>query len=178
MKRFTGSAAVASALLAVGCTSGSGPSPAAGPTAARGACSAVVPSADVSGWQTVEADGFSFCVPPDWTASGRTWSRGTARVTWGVGRTVATADVPAIVRAANRPVASCVPSSAKGTVVHRRPEMIDGREAQVWRNRYRQGFYTGAHWSAPHVYIVGEATDSATADLEMVILRTTRVATR
>lgn len=176
MKRYTGSAAVAAALVTTfGCTPA--PNPAAGPTAARGACSAQVPSADVRGWQTVEAEGFTFCVPPDWSASGRTWSRGTARVTWGVGRTIASADVPAIVQAANRSAPACVPSASKG-VVRRHPEVIGGREAQVWRNRYRQGFYTGAHWSTPHVYIVGEATDSATADLEMVIVRTARLAAR
>ena len=145
MKRFTGSAAVAAALVAMfGCTPTR--SPATGPTAARGACSARVPSADVRGWQTVEAEGFTFCVPPDWSASGRTWSRGTARVTWGVGRTIASADVPALAKGS---APACVPSSLKG-VVQTRSEVIGGREAQVWRNSFRQGFYTGAHWSAPH----------------------------
>lgn len=175
MKRITRPAVAAAVLAAAfGCRPAVNPSP----VAASGSCSAEVPSADVSGWKSVAAEGFTFCVPPDWNASGRTWSRGTARVTWGVGETVAQADVPGMVAMANRPAPACVSSASKGVQIHRTAEVIGGREAQVWRNRYRQGFYTGAHWTTPHVYIVGEASDAATADLEMVIVRTARVASR
>ncbi|HEU4558065.1 MAG TPA: hypothetical protein VFS20_09455 [Longimicrobium sp.] len=176
MKSFTRPAVAAAALVAAfGCTPAVNPAP----VAARGSCAAEVPSADVSRWQSVSAEGFTFCVPPDWSATGRTtWSRGTARVTWGVGQTVADADIPSMVSAANRPAPACVGSASKGVQIHRTAEVIGGREAQVWRNRYRQGFYTGAHWTTPHIYIVGEASDAATADLEMVILRTARVASR
>ncbi|HEX8907282.1 MAG TPA: hypothetical protein VF771_20690 [Longimicrobiaceae bacterium] len=166
------SAAVAAASLAVfGCRAATNPAP----MAAHG-CSARVPSADVSRWQSVEAEGFTFCVPPDWSASGRTWSRGSDRVTWGVGETVAKADVPAMVQAANRPAPACVSSPAKNVQIHPTAEVIGGHEAQVWRSRYGQGFYTGGHCSTPHFYIVGEASDAATADLEMLIVRTARVA--
>ncbi|HYH79090.1 MAG TPA: hypothetical protein VEX86_04815 [Longimicrobium sp.] len=178
MKRFAWSAAVAAASLAsFGCRAAVNPAPVAG--AAGNGCSAAVASADVSGWRSVEADGFTFCVPPDWSVggSGRSWSRGTARVTWGLGRTVAAADVPAMAQASSQPAFACTGPS-KGARIHPRPEMIGGRQAQVWRSRVRQGFYTGGHWSAPHFYIVGEASDAATADLEMTILRTARVASR
>lgn len=167
-------AAVAAASLAlVGCGAAANPAP----LAARG-CTARVPSADVSGWQRVEAEGFTFCVPPGWSASGRTWSRGAARVTWGVGNTVAEADLPGGVQAANKPAPACVSSPEKRVQIHPTAEVIGGRPAQVWRSRYARGFYTGAHWSAPHVYIVGEASDAAAADLEMTIVRTARVAAR
>ena len=174
MKSSARFAAVAAAsLLALGCRAATNPAPLAAQD-----CTAQVPSADVSGWRSVEAEGFTFCVPPDWSASGRTWSRGTARVTWGVGTAVAEADVPEMVRAANRPVPSCVPTPPKNVLVRPTAEVIGGHEARVWRSRYSRGFYTGAHWSTPHFYIVGEASDAATADLEMVIVRTARVASR
>ncbi len=179
MKRIAWPAAVAAASLAgFGC--GTNPAPAAGPAvgSAANACTAVVPAADVSAWHGVVADGFTFCVPPDWSASGRSWSRGTARVTWGLGSAVAPADVPAIAQASSRPAFSCTSTATKRIQIHPRAEVIGGREARVWRDHVRQGFYTGGHWSEPHFYIVGEASDAATADLEMLIVRTARVVSR
>jgi hypothetical protein len=179
VKSLAWPATVAAASFAVlGC--GTNPAPATGPAvgSAAHACSARVPAADVSAWHRVEAEGFTFCVPPDWSASGRSWSRGTARVTWGLGSAVASADVPQIARAASRPAFACTSGPTKHIQIHPTAEVIGGREAQVWRDHVRQGFYTGGHWSAPHFYIVGEASDAATADLEMTILRTARVASR
>jgi hypothetical protein len=181
VKSYAWSAAVAAASLAgLGCTAATNRAPAAGPSAgsAAQACNASVPTADVSAWHSVEAEGFTFCVPPDWSASGRSWSRGTARVTWGLGSTVAAVDVPAIARGASRPAFACVSGPTKRVQIHPTAEVIGGREARVWRDHVRQGFYTGGHWSAPHFYIVGEASDAATADLEMLIVRTARVASR
>jgi len=183
VKSLAWPAAVAAASFAAfGC--GTNPSPAAGPAvgsasgSASRACNAEVPAADVSTWHSVEAEGFTFCVPPDWSASGRSWSRGTAKITWGLGTTVATADVPAIAQGASRPAFACTSPTTKRVQIHPRAEMIGGRQAQVWRDHVRQGFYTGGHWTAPHFYIVGEASDAATADLEMLIVRTARVASR
>lgn len=169
MKRLGWPAAVAAASLAAfGCRAGTGPAPVAN------ACGERVPSAQVSGWRMVEAQGFSFCVPPDWSASGRSWAHGTARITWGIGRQVAQGDVPAIAQAESRSLPACVSAPARGADIHPTPEMIGGRQAQVWRSRYPRGFYTGGHWHDPHFYIVGEAPDAATADLEMTIVRTVR----
>jgi hypothetical protein len=179
VKSLAWRAAVAAAsIAALGC--GTNPVPSGGPTAglAARACNAEVPAADVSAWHSVEAEGFTFCVPPDWSASGRSWSRGTARITWGLGSTVASADLPAIAQATTRPAFSCTSAATKHVQIHPTAEVIGGREARVWRDHVRQGFYTGGHWSEPHFYIVGEASDAASADLEMVILRTARVASR
>ncbi|HET7233486.1 MAG TPA: hypothetical protein VFJ16_25975 [Longimicrobium sp.] len=182
MKRFTWSPAVAAAsLAALGCGTGpvaglasrAGPAPVASREA--NACNAEVSSADVSRWRRVEAMGFTFCVPPDWSASGdRAWSRGTARVTWGISRNVAASDIPSLVEAASRAMPACVSAPARGSDVHPTPEMIGGRQAHVWRASYPRGFYTGGHWYDPHFYIVGEAGDAATADLEMAIVHTVR----
>jgi hypothetical protein len=174
VKRFTWCAAVvAASLAAFGCRAGTSPAPVAD------GCGARVAQADVSRWQRVEALGFTFCVPPDWRASGgRSWSRGNARVTWGISRLVAQADVPPIVQASASPGFSCVSAPARGADLHMTPETIGGRQAQVWRSSYPRGFYTGGHWHDPHFYVVGEAPDAATADLEMVIVRTVRIASR
>jgi hypothetical protein len=173
VKRLARTAAVAAASLAAfGCRAGTNPAPVAN------ACGVRVASADGPRWQRVEAMGFDFCVPPGWNGSGRTWSRGTARVTWGISRVVAPADVPAIVQASSRSLPTCVSAPARGQDIHTTPEVIGGRQAQVWRSQYPRGFYTGGHWHDPHFYVVGEAPDAATADLEMVIVRTVRIASR
>jgi len=169
MKRLARSAAaVAASLAVVGFRAGTSPAPVAND------CGARVQSADAARWRVVEAMGFTFCVPPEWSGSGRTWSRGDARVTWGIGRNVADSDIPSVVQATNRPLPSCVSAPARGQDILTTPEVIGGRQALVWRSSYPRGFYTGGHWHDPHFYIVGEAPDAATADLEMAIVRTVR----
>ena len=151
------------------------PSPsatAAAPTAE--ACTASVPAVDLSAWRLVTAQGFTFCVPPEWRGSGRTWHRGNATISWGLGeparREVRTElrTVPA--SQAGSPPAGAPPDSD----IRRFAEAIGGRDAQLWRNRFGRAYYTGARWDSPRVWLTGEANGPDAADLEVTIFRTVR----
>jgi len=53
-------------------------------------------------------------------------------------------------------------------------EQIDGRNAQLYRNRFQGTYYIGAQWDAPPVWISAESPDSEVADLVLNIARTVR----
>jgi hypothetical protein len=139
-------------------------------------CGATVQDVNVTAWREVAAEGFRFCVPPDWRVSDRTWRHGGARLTWGLGappsrQRVATAvvAVPASELGAAGP-GSPIPDSD----VRRFSEDIGGHLADLWRNRFGRSYYTGAEWSSPRVWLVGDAQDPATADLQITVFRTVR----
>jgi 2-polyprenyl-6-methoxyphenol hydroxylase-like FAD-dependent oxidoreductase len=139
------------------------------------ACRATVQGVDVTAWREIAAEGFRFCVPPAWRGSGQTLRHGGASLTWGLGehpqrQAVATAVVT-------------VPASELGTVtngavpnsdVRRFTEDIGGRQADVWRNRFGNKYYTGAPWSSPRVWLIGDAEDAPSANLQVTIFRTVR----
>lgn len=58
--------------------------------------------------------------------------------------------------------------------VRRFTEEIDGRTAQLWLNRVGRNYHTGAEWTGERVWIVGDATDPAAADVQIAIFRTVR----
>lgn len=62
--------------------------------------------------------------------------------------------------------------------VRRFSEEIDGHVADMWRNRFGRKYYTGAQWSSPQVWLVGDAEDPATADLQVTVFRTVRFIAR
>lgn len=143
-------------------------------------CGATVQGADVSKWQEVAAGGFRFCVPSNWKLSGQTWRHAGARLTWGVGeppRREAVATKVVAVRASDLGAAQPgmpIPDSD----VRRFSEEIGGHLADVWRNRFGRKYYTGAQWSSPRVWLVGDADDPATADQQVTVFRTVRFSAR
>ena len=170
------------AMTATGCRSAP-PGPAATtvpPAAASAPCGATVQGVDVSAWREVAANGFRFCAPTDWRVSGQTWRHGGGSLTWGVGahpRREAVATEVVAVRASDLGGAQPgmpIPDSD----VRRFSEEIDGHLADVWRNRFGNKYYTGAQWSSPSVWLVGDADDPATADLEVAVFRTVRFSAR
>jgi hypothetical protein len=168
------------AIAATACRSaGSAPAATAVPPDAAPAlvpCGVTMQGVDVTAWREVAADGFRFCVPPDWRVSERTWRHGGARLTWGLG------SPPPRTEVATEVVA--VPASQLGAVrpgtpipdsdVRRFSEEIGGHVADLWRNRFGRKYYTGAQWSSPRVWLVGDAEDPATADLQVAVFRTVR----
>ena len=134
---------------------------------------------DVTAWREVVADGFRFCVPSSWRASGRTWQHGGASISWGVGSRPARQAATTVVSV---PASELGALQAGGAVpdsdVRRFSETIDGRRANLWRNRFGREFHTGAEWSFPRVWLVGDARDAASADLQVAIFRTVRFSAR
>lgn len=155
----------------------SGPTPAGASAAAVAPsgtpCAVAVEGADIRDWRTVDARGFTFCVPADWRSRGNSWRRGSASIEWGVGEPRP--------RAIQKTVASesMLPSGPPpNSDIRRFSETIGGREAELWENRFGTSYYTGAKFSRPKVYLVGGASDRGAANLEIEIYRTVRFATR
>lgn len=133
---------------------------------------------ELSAWRSVTAEGFTFCVPPEWRAVGRTWRHGEASISWGTG-----AYRPRKIGSVVTTVVTTDPSRVplpegppENSAVHRFSEEIDGRIAQVWRNRFGVDYHTGATWASPRVWMHGEANDAHSANLQVTIFRTVRFA--
>ena len=136
-------------------------------------CTATVPSTDVTSWRAVAADGFTFCVPADWQQNGQQWRGGSAKIAWGTGeppaRTATTSEIVTV------PSGSAMPSRpVRAPELQRFKEDIGGRTADVFKNRYGSHYFTGARWSAPAVWMDGEASSGGAAELQIKIYRTVR----
>ena len=141
-------------------------------------CSAEVPSADLSSWQTVSGDGFTFCVPATWHGRGHEWRTANAMMQWGTGSSPQRKiTVPSTLRVVDRSRMP-VPSGPPPTDVQQSTQQIGGRSATVWRNRADGKNYVGAQWESPNVWLNGESTDTPSADTQMLILRTVRFAVK
>jgi hypothetical protein len=105
--------------------------------------------------------------------------RGTAEITWGRG----TRAPQQVVRVTEIEVArvGVTPTPRSGPPLNsdaqRFTEDIGGQRATVWRNRYAQDYRTGAEWESMRVWIVGEASDPGSADVQLTIFRTVRFQT-
>lgn len=122
-------------------------------------------------WQQISAQGFTFCVPGSWRASGRNTFRGDGgRLRWGTGehrstevRTV-TVNVPA----------GSLPPTPPGRY-NRFSEVIGGSVAELWDNELEGTFYTGAQWRTPvPIYLQGESTNPRARERQLEIYRTVR----
>ena len=136
-------------------------------------CKAYVASRDLAGWKAVAADGFTFCVPPDWRVGRNSGIGNNASLSWGTGeqphsvvreevRTVKPSEFEAMVLANSQ------------TDSRRFTENIGGRDANVWRSRSRDEYHTGAQWKTPRVWLVGKEQTADAADVDLTIIRTVR----
>lgn len=135
-------------------------------------------------WRLVRAEGFTFCVPSSWKPAGRAgrdglsprkWRGRRGSIEWGKGeyrRETRTGTMTVMVEVdENRPLMLPTPPPPD---VRNFTEVIDGRPAEMWDNRFGSTFSTGANWRDPHVHVAGEASDHATVRLQMTIYRTVR----
>jgi hypothetical protein len=146
-------------------------------TPAEEPCPIAVTGTSEDEWRLVRADGFTFCVPSSWRPSGRagsdgtsprTWSRGRSSITWGTGEGERSR---AIVPAPRRESSDQPPSPPR---MERSREEIGGRTADVWEGEFQGEYFTGASWTNPQVFIIGETRNSSTAKLQLAIYRTVR----
>jgi hypothetical protein len=137
-----------------------------------------VPGTDLTGWKEVQATGFTFCVPANWRPAGRardgvdarTWRGGGGEVKWGTGEYRSSKVVTRVVTVrAGNPLPE--PPGVK-----RFSEVIGGKLADLHDNEFEGDFYTGAKWTNPAVYVVGESRDAPTARLHLQVFRTVRFA--
>jgi hypothetical protein len=169
-------------LMAVGCAHG-GTSPYADqptPAPAAALCSATASTQDSTAWRLVSAREFTFCLPPKWRIIGQSASLRSATLEWGAGEHPRKAAARASVTRSpggGAPVSNVDMADVAGAEVKRGRETIGGRVADVWYNRFGSGFSTGGQWAKPHVWMTGEASSPAEAEIELAIIRTVRFAT-
>jgi hypothetical protein len=141
-------------------------SAAAAPTAPV-PCAVFVPSADSLDWKLVQAQGFTFCVPPGWRRSGaRGWQSEGTGIEWRVG---SPPESPVLGPRLFSP-------GIRGAVDPPRHfvEIIGGEGGELWDVRAQDANYTFAYWSAKRVYFQGKANGPHSADVELMIYRTVR----
>jgi len=163
--------ALAALVAAGGC--GHGGATRAPAPVADAPCTAYVASRDLSGWKAVAADGFTFCVPPEWRVSRNSGSGQNATLTWGTGEQPHTVVREEVRTVSPSEIAALVSGTAQ-TDYRRFTENIGGRDASVWRNRSRDAYFTGAQWTTPRVWLVGTEQTADAAEIEITIIRTVR----
>lgn len=143
-------------------------------------CRVPTPTTD-SPWREVRAAGFTFCVPVSWRSQGtassaavdpRTWRSESGSLTWGTGvpptrRMIATETV--VLREGD-PLPRTMPRGD----IREYTEVIGGRTAEVTEMHSPNLHHTQARWRDPGVYLHGETSNVATAQLLLAINRTVR----
>ncbi|HEX8319040.1 hypothetical protein [Longimicrobium sp.] len=120
-------------------------------------------------WRQITAEGFTFCVPSTWRQSGANTFRGEGGwIRWGVGQYRPTAIATTTV---NVP-AGQLPLSAGRQ--NRFSESIGGSIAELWDNELEGTLYTGAQWTRPSVYLLGQSTSQAVRLQQLQVYRTVR----
>jgi hypothetical protein len=151
-----------------------------GAQAVASPCVAAVSGTDLSSWQTVAGDGFTFCVPANWHGRAHNWHATGATMEWGTGKArghpVKVTEVRVVSRAeiasGRRPDPSPMIENQQFT------DQVDGHSVTLWRNRFNGKYYVGGQWDSPQVWLLGQSDDSPSADTQMVILRTVRFVTK
>ncbi|HEV7587479.1 MAG TPA: hypothetical protein VGO40_05065 [Longimicrobium sp.] len=134
-------------------------------------CTVPVASSTEGPWQQISAQGFTFCIPSAWRATGRNTARGDGgSLRWGTGehrpREVATVTM-------NGPVGSPPPTLPGRR--NRFSETIGGYVAELWDNEFEGRFYTGAQWQTrTRIYLEGESSNLRARDRQLEIYRTVR----
>ncbi len=134
-------------------------------------CNVALP-ADTAPWQLVRAQGFTFCVPGDWTPTrGRSssWRTQGASIRWTDDQELA----PVVFRDPGDPTP---PPAYMPRTGRRITETIGGREAELWMLDTGGGVRTDATWRRPYLRISGEARTRELGMLQLDIYRTVRFA--
>ena len=130
-------------------------------------------------WRVVHTSTFTACFPADWKAEGgNTWRKGSAMITWGPGHHGAEREgtperLPSII-AGQDPKRE---GTTRGNETHHFGEMLDGRWADLWRNRVGGTYYTGIEWGERRFWLAGQASDARLADEQLDIFRTVHFVT-
>jgi hypothetical protein len=150
------------------------------PAAAREtpACRVRVNDRDLTGWREVRANGFTFCVPPDWRPRGRgrngmdarAWRGAEGELRWGTGGERS----PFVGREVVRVPAGEPMTVPRPPTVHSHTELVGGAEAVVRDNVFGGEHLVGAWWESPAAQIDGRADNAAGAALLLDICRTVR----
>jgi hypothetical protein len=130
------------------------------------ACTVSLESGDARPWLTVEAETFTFCVPPDMRATGRrSWRSSTGMIRWAYDEqngSLLQARMP------YSPVASTPLDFWEST------EMIGGVEAELLLHGRGTSYKTAAEWKGVKVHMTGTARNLSEARRQIEIYRSVR----
>ena len=151
--------ALATITTFAGCATNPTPSPAPAADALSDCAGRSAESAD---WRPVLAEGFAFCMPPDWRPGGRNvWNGDGGHVTWET-------------QSEKRPfVVASVPGTGPADLWER-TERIGGASAKLRTRRVGSTYYTSAVWTSPRFSMTGEASSFSAAQRQLEIYRTVR----
>lgn len=133
-------------------------------------CTVPVPE-NTGEWKQVNAVSVTFCVPAAWRVRGTRASYSGGSIRW------QNSPPPVTTRQSTGPQSIGGGSSANSTPVRteRLPEMIGGRQAEVWRQMGVGRLQTGVSFAqAPQFSIIGEAAGDEHVVLQMAVFRTVR----
>jgi hypothetical protein len=122
-------------------------------------------------WEQVSATNVTLCVPASWRVRGRRASYSGGSIRW---QNTAT---QVMTRQATGPQSIAGGSSGSSSAVRteRLPEVIAGRQAEVWRQMGVGHLATGVSFAqAPQFSITGEAAGDEQLVLQLAVFRTVR----
>jgi len=141
-------------------------------TAADQLCRVTVKGTDVSDWEEIAAEGFTFCVPSDGRQLGDTWRSGTTRLAWGTVPMGYSSTDPAVF--ANRDVSRVSRGQSFGRVFR---EDIGGQKAHILVGHDNRFFTAAARWNSVWFTAESEMLPDAEA-IQLAIFRTVRFVDR
>lgn len=184
MRSFMRSTCTVFTLAALGaCAGASGGSAAAAPTpeqlaaiALESPCGVNVPE-QFGPWRSVQATGFTFCVPAAWNVSGEraTYPGGTLR--WGImqmQRVSVVSGGSGGISATSIANAGGSRSNTDLSRVQRFSEVIGGQMASLFREEGTGRLRTGVSFPDERISITGEASGEANVNLQLIVFRTVR----
>jgi hypothetical protein len=134
-------------------------------------------------WRQVQATGFTFCIPADWSAQAgsKRWSRDAKNyIEWGTGTQLPASEVTRITVITERRATEGPPPPSSmrlppGVETRHFTETIDGRLATLFFNKIQSEYRTGARWTKqPAMFIIGHATSEDAGGVQMQVYRTVR----
>lgn len=139
-------------------------------TAADQLCRATVKGIDVSDWEEIAADGFTFCVPSDGRRMGDTWRSATTRLAWGTRPASYNFDDPTVFSKAD------VSFDPRDQTIYRVVrEDIGGRKTHIGIAHDGRFSTAYAFWSSPSVWLKAESEMLPGAEaIQLTIFRTVR----
>ncbi len=133
-------------------------------------CTVPVPE-NTGDWIQVTSANVTFCVPSTWRVRGTRASYSGGSLRW------QNTAPPVMTRQSTGPQSIGGNSSANSTPVRteRLPEMIGGRQAEVWRQMGVGRLQTGVSFTqSPQFFITGEAAGDEQVALQLAVFRTVR----
>lgn len=145
-------------------------------------CNVPVGAPDSGQWQMVLAEGFTFCLPPDWAPVGddpytgvrsRVWQGDTGTIGWGHGdyRPLRLPFQVEAIPGSPSPSPRPIPQAEADDIVIQ----MDGRIVEIREIRVGSTVMSGAIWPFAGIYLSGNAEDDITRVILHQVYRTVRI---